>query len=394
MSYVDFFIGIVIGTAVLNAFGMRVLIIASGAAQVVGYAIQALYRLSNGFWPLIIGGMIIDMTRAFVWLATPTFVARWFEAERKSIAYGTIFVSAGFFALGIVALVRYTIENSDEYRDFLIWYLLAFWVAAVVLFVTSIVAFTEAPRAPPGPQSDENEKKKNKVKQPGNFCTPKWPEENRAALITIMVVYIIAVGPTWATSSLALAIMNNHGYSNSDISLVAVCALVASMPTPLITGALQSTFKQYRWIAFVTVLLSAGIFTGIPFVLDDRNAFIGLITTFMFVTGAFSVTFMECAVELAFPVPEWYATSIMFSGAQISGVLCTLLASFDATFTAAMWVFFGLLWGAVVVMLIGQLLFNGTYARSKQQQKQEQYPLRRDIFPRSTTLPPRPDVRR
>jgi len=357
MAYADFAIGLVVGYAILHFSGLCALVYFAAGLQIIGYGVQLAYQYS--FWPVIIGGMIVDSTRAFMWLGTPTFVARWFETELKSIAYGTIFFSASVVALGVVAAVRYSIENANEYHDRLMWYLVSFLAVDIIVFVTSLLTFVEAPRKPPGPQSTA---RRTGVPR-DTICKPQWPEENRPNIIIVIVVYIVSVGPTWAMSSLALAIMNNHDYSNSDISLVAVCGLVASMFMPIIVGPLQSLTRQYLWIAIGTILATTAIYAVLPGVLETRNAFIGIITTFMFVTGAYSITFIECAVELSFPVPEKYVSFIMFMGAQFSGVLCTLFASFNATFTAAMWLFLALFGASAAVLIIGVLCFPSKFTR-------------------------------
>lgn len=357
MAYADFAVGLIIGYVILHFGGLRFLVYAAGGLQVIGYAVQMGYQSS--FWYTIIGGVVVDASRACMWLATPTFVARWFEAKWKSIAYGTIFVTASLVALGVVAVVRYTIENAAEYHDRLMWYILSFLVVDVVTLLTSLFVFKERPRTPPGPQTT--------TKRAGvardTLCRPQWPKQNRALIIIVIVGYVISVGATWAMSSLALAIMNDRNYSNSDISLVAVLGLSVSLIMPLITGYTQSRTNQYVWITVATVALTFAIYIPLPWVLDDRNAFIGVITTFMFVTGAYSITFIECAVELSFPVPEKYVSVIMFMFAQLTGVGCTLLASFNKTFTAAMWLFMALLAGSAVLVATGAIVYPATYLR-------------------------------
>lgn len=353
MPYVDFLIGMVVAYWIMHTWNIYVVVCVAGLIQVVGYAVQSAYQYS--FWPLIIGGMIVDSTRAFVWLVVPTYVARWFEVQRMSIAYGVIFFAASVVALGIVTAVRFSISSAGEYRDRLLWFIVAFMTTSAVLSVFCIFWFADAPVRKPGPQSV--------APKTGSLLKPDFPERNKAALIKTIVLYIISVGPTWAFSNLALAIMNNHNYTNSDITLVALVGFVAGLFTSLIIGSLQSLTRQYEWITCAMVWTVTAVFSAIPFVLDKRDAFIGLTAAFQWASGAYSMAFATTATELAYPVHESFVTFIMFGGAQISGLLATLLASFDASFTAAMWLFLSIYWATSVVSLVGQFAFPGSYGR-------------------------------
>jgi hypothetical protein len=354
MSYVDFLIGMAVTWWLMTEWGLYVVVCVASVAQIVGFSVQSAYQYS--FWPLIIGGMIVDSTRAFIWFIVPIFVTRWFEASRMSIVYGLIFFIASLLALGVVAAVRFSVTTAAEYNDNILWFIVAFLAASLGVALAAFFWFAERPTQPPGPQSKPLR---------SLFTKPHWPVLNRVALIITVVVYVISVGTVWSFTNLSLSIMDNHSYSNDDITLVALVGFVTAIPTSVVIGTLQSLTRQYHWITFAVMVSVAGVYTAIPFVIETRNAFIGLTAVFQFLTGGYSLTFITLATELAYPVHESHVTFIMLSCAQISGLLQTLLASFDVTFQASMWVSLSILWGCAITFGVAILVCQWTYLRAR-----------------------------
>jgi hypothetical protein len=345
LSYVDFLIGMAIAWGVMQRWGLRPLIIAAACAMVSGFFVQCFYRYN--FWIAVAGGMLVDMCRAVIWLTAPVMIPRWFSVKNKAIVYQAIFFTANVFSIVILLVIRLTITTADQFHDNFLWFVIAFLAAAAVALVMTGIAFEERPPAPPGPQTSDDDAKRQ------TWCAPVGPTQNYTAVAIHIAAYIISVMPTWSVSTLMLALMNDRNYSNSDITIVAVLGVVCALPAYLLIGVVINLTRQYRVVVVVMVALTTLCYLGLVLLIDDRVGLIVFAALLSFTTGAYSVTFIECTTELAFPTPERHISMRMLFWAQLSGGVGTALASIDVVQNTALWVFFALYAAVVILLLAG-----------------------------------------
>jgi MFS family permease len=321
--------------------------------------------------------MLVDSCRAWIWYSGTTFISRWFSSDGKSVAYGVIFAAAALFSIGMVLAARLSITTSSEYGTRNMWFVLALLITAVVVFLLALFLFRDRPSHPPGPQSDStaratangvavrDQKRADRDKHCcAWFLDMDWGP-NRAHSIVYFAAYLAGVVGTWSLSSLMLQIANDHGYTNSQLTWLAIIYIICSLPTPIVAGVIMDVTKDYRSVVLGIVGLTTGSF--LMFILSVNHIIpleiaVGLTAFF---TGSYSVSFSECVTELAFPAKERYITMNMFFYAQLCGAVGTILASSASFTTTALWVYFGLYVASFIALAVDRF-FPVTYHRVEQ----------------------------
>ncbi len=344
-SYVDFLISAPIWHVLLQRIDLKGCMITAACLSITGYTMQLFYQYS--FWFVPFGGMLCDTCRCLCWIAGNMFISRWFSVGNKAATYGSLFVSSSVVSIVLVAVIRVTITNGSEYHDRFFYFPGAFLLMTVLALILTLALFEDRPKIPPGPQTDTG-----KLSDSGHLIYTEWRRTNYFHVIMFISVYVCSTMGNWSISMVLLQFMNNKNYSNQDITIAAISYALCSLPTPLITGYAMDRTKAYREVAFAVLLSTTCVFLAWIFSVDHREFFFVTTSLLAFVTGSFSATMSECVAELAFPVHESYVSTTMFTFAQVSSPVGTVLCSFSDTIWPAIWLFFAIYLASTLVVAV------------------------------------------
>ncbi len=235
-------------------------------------------------------------------------------------------------------------------------------------FLLVFFLFIERPDFPPSPQSERYDALTLKASQSLFGCFHSSWGENNSLVIIVIIVYVVSISATWSVPSLMIQMMNDRGFTQSQNTFAIAIYAACSVPTPLVTGWIMDRFKNYHVVILGILAATTGAFLWFVLSIDGNiiNYYFS-VGTLAFVTGSYTVSFTECASELAFPLPESDVSSLMFFFAQFSAAAGTAVASSRETNETALWVFFAMYVCMVIVLLIGILVFRPHYGRSKTQ---------------------------
>lgn len=365
VSYADFIVSAPIWYVCVSKYGLRITMIWACALAVLGYGIQGLYQFH--FAPLIVGGALVDMSRAFILLTGNMFVSRWYGPDKKGVAYAALFVSAGVWGGLMLLTTRLLLGDSDTvFHDWFWVFLVVLGALAIVTLFLAIFVFQEEPDVPPAPQADRS---------PDTcWINPVWYDDNVLQVVLFIVMYMIVISPTWSIGSLLFEIMNDRGYSNNDQTIGGVVYYVFSIFTPLATGAFIDKHKRYRELAVFMVAATAIVYAVWVAVIDYWWPFICATAVLGFVTGAYSATFTLVISELSYPMSEDQGNMLCYFWGQWSAAGMTVLASFPSTVNIALWLFLGIY--VATAIILGAFLGPTTPVRYIRWEEELQYEMR------------------
>lgn len=321
------------------------LVSAAGFALQIGY-----YNSSWGFWFAVAGCLLTTTSQSFMWTTNSQLINRWFNVKEKSVVYGSFFVSSNAGAILAFLLGRYVLSSSTAFRDYY-GYMMGCYAAACVVVAIMSLDLPHIPVPDDDPKTDSD------------WIHPGRTEHNYQHLLVFVILYVILAGPTWTISSLLTEKLTDHGYSDAHIAMAWLLYSGAALITPFLIGYVMGRFTQYRLTVLIMLILTTIIYIPWIIAFDNLYACLVLTTLLGFTTGATTTMFVETAVELAYPSPgrSWSVLMVFF--ANINSVLCTLLASFDASLNASQWLF-GALFIAGVLVIAADLTEPVAYRRS------------------------------
>lgn len=353
-AFADFAASMLLWNFLFRKFGLVVTIRSASLVSVAGYVLQLFYKTS--FWFVVAGGVCVDTSRAMIWCTTTTFIARWFSSTSKSLAYGMIFALAAAFSVSLFLSVRLTITTPEEFDDRFLYFVITLLCLSAGVALLTWFAFREAPDVLPGPQTDRERVSPTGV-APSSFSWILTPcrANNRKTTNVYLTMYLLSVVGTWSASALLLQIMDDHDYTQFQITVVGIVYAAMSLPTPIVIGKLMDVTRDYRSVVTGMVLLATIGFAMFWFTIDSGWVFYLSVGIMAFSTGAYSISFAECITELAFPLRESDISMFMFFFAQFAGAGGTILASFPAVINTVMTVFMLIYLCASVALVVDRL---------------------------------------
>jgi len=346
-AFADFAISMMLWSWILDAYGLRIVVLVSCSVMVGGYVMQLFYKTE--FWLVVFGGALVDTARAMIWSTSTTFIARWFSSSSKSLAYGIIFAVAASFSVGLFLSVRLVISSPADFEDEFIWFVVALLILSASTLLVAVFVFHERPDHPPGPQTI-GKNSETKERPCGWMCTP-CRASNRSTTSMYLAVYLASVMGTWSAASLLLQIMDDHDYTHGQITTVGIIYAIFSLPTPLITGFLMDTTRDYRSVVIGMIGAATIGFSMFYWTIDRGWPFYMAIAVMSLSTGSYSISFAVCTTELAYPLPEKNVSMFMFFWAQFAGAAGTVLASFASVVTTALLAFLVIYFGCTLVLV-------------------------------------------
>ena len=268
------------------------------------------------------------------------------------MAYGSFFFSGQLGAIGAFLLARKVIETMTHFNRL---YLPIMIVYGAVSLFTFGLSFT-LPNVYPT-HTTNNEEDDSKWIPP-----PKASPLNQPHLILHIIIYIFVSGPNWTISSLLSERLTDFNYGDDTILLAWLLFNGVALLTPLIIGRVMDATHQYRLIVFTVMLLVTIAY--VPWILTFQYRLPCLCLTALLglVTGANTTMYVECAIELAYPLDAKYWAPLMIYFAQIWALMCTVFASYHVTNQYAIWSFGSIFAAATIALGIG-LKYNAVYAR-------------------------------
>ncbi|XP_037954951.1 feline leukemia virus subgroup C receptor-related protein 2 isoform X1 [Teleopsis dalmanni] len=332
MIYMFLYIPMVFpGSWFLDKMGLRITAIVGIVGTCIGSWIKVFSVEPDLFYVTFLGQSIVALSQVCILSLPARLAAVWFGPNQVSSACSVgVFGNQLGVAIGFVVpptLVSYS-ENIDDIGADLKFMFYLYAGIVTVLLVVIILFFQDKPPTPPSAAQD--------VAQPGaaesnvSFMHSLKDLMLNRNYILLLWSYGTNVGVFYAISTLlnpvVLTYYPGHEIDTGRIGLCIVCAgMVGSLVCGIILDKTHK-FKETTLAVYAFSMVGMWIFA---FTLDTGHIAVVYFTAMLlgfFMTGYLPVGF-EFGAELTYPGPEGTSAGILNAGAQLFGIIFTMLYS-------------------------------------------------------------------
>eukprot|EP00929_Paragymnodinium_shiwhaense_P064156 TRINITY_DN32100_c0_g1_i1.p1 TRINITY_DN32100_c0_g1~~TRINITY_DN32100_c0_g1_i1.p1 ORF type:complete len:930 (+),score=175.82 TRINITY_DN32100_c0_g1_i1:146-2935(+) len=325
----------------MDVHGCRAALLIGGTVCLAGTVVRAVVPLEPGFpmTLLLIGQIVCACSQPCFTNMPPKIAAVWFPAYQRALAdtiaslSSTIGAAIGFLMSSVVSIQ-------------MMIYIQLGWC---VLFMVLVTCFFES--APPIPSSPSS------VHKGGNF----WKELGGALrnwrFLCVAIAFSCSLGSFNSISTLSGQLVSPYGFTDDEASNLGVFTVGFGIIGAAIMTSLVACLRKYRAILMTCLSLSV-VFgaLGAYVVRCVGPPGIGLLNLAFAGLGFSAIPVMpltfEAAVEAAYPTGEGTIAGLCISGANVLGIIQTLIVShfLETEHPILAWVSLLALWALAVVV--------------------------------------------
>ena len=312
----------------IDYLGMRKAVLFASFGTAVGSIVKCFSCYENGIWLLIIAQAIVSLSEQLIFSLPTRLASVWFPDKEVSRAQSfcvlglQIGVAVGFI---VPKFFLHNANTKDEIGiGFYNMYLVTM-VLSVAAFVLDYVFFDEAPEHPPGLarlkqlEQESIDRQRNLQESLGSKIKSRCV--NVSKLLTNVDLVLLAVSYGFRTGlndaiSTILDQMMKHVWPDDDLivgEVGFVFVLTGSLLTPF-WGHLLDKLHCYKFLSIflnVATLISVFMFgTSMIYLHSKLATFISAALMGFFMLGSI-VASHEYSVELTYPTPELFTTTLM-----------------------------------------------------------------------------------
>lgn len=381
----------------MNAKGLRYLVIMASGASMVGAAFKFLSTFGRQFWLYELGQICCAFAEAFAICLPARIAAVWFPSNEVSTAtsigvFGNQFGIAMSFVIPTYIMTgpieteshdsnltiestEYWYDNEDseaflEVKSQMVKMMAITLIACTAVFIMACIIFEDAPKYAPSRARQRSVSKAASAQQ--NQTTKEILKSylrliSSKNFILLCVGYGLLVGSYYSLSgNINKLVTPNLGddISQKDKSKHAgkmgLIMIVAGSVASLAAGCILDAAKKYKLISVVCYLLTFMMYIVWTFVLRMENllldyVIVGVLGFFM--TGYLPIGF-EFASEISWPESETTSSGFLNLAAMLVGAILTPIAeiciSKKGPFTANLVICAALFLGLILTLFINE----------------------------------------
>ncbi|KAB0798372.1 hypothetical protein PPYR_09365 [Photinus pyralis] len=313
-------------TFILERWGLRVTTLMGMGFTTLGTWIKVGAVSPDRYWVLMLGQVIISISKVVVMPVPPKLAAVWFPAKEVSSAcsISVIGIQMGL-AVGFLVppfFFQSGAQGEDDIAGSLYRMNISLAVVDTAILVVLLIFFKGAPPSPPSIAQSKIEKDK------GFLEMAKIIVSNRTNIFLI-ISFGIVIGLLLTISTLLNQIILKHYHDGrEDAGFIGLVMVLSGMVGTLSCGVILDRYGKFQQAALLLSILGACSMLCYTFAIHKGILLAYFITAiFGFSTLGMQVTGLELGAELTYPIPQGITAGILMMSTQAFGIALTYLYS-------------------------------------------------------------------